>query len=79
MSKKLKLTPLFPLSIKPARVGVYQHKFKNDRCTYFSRWNGKYWCGNRNLLSEAGSVEDKSHAAYGTAFVGWRGLAVKHG
>jgi hypothetical protein len=75
MSKKQpELTPLYPRSAKPARVGVYQHEFTDTTATYFSLWNGKFWCANRGHPQEASSMYAKSQSAYETAFKGWRGL-----
>lgn len=78
MSKKQpKLTPLFPPSVYPERVGIYQHEFFGDCQKYFSYWNGDFWLANAWALDDAAEKTAKSNSAYGPDFAGWRGLAVK--
>lgn len=38
----MKLTPWFPGTVKPVRVGVYERKFPNGWRSY-NYWNGKAW------------------------------------
>ena len=38
----MKLTPWFPGTVKPARVGVYEREYGQDDFLY-CRWDGKYW------------------------------------
>ena len=64
-----KLTPWFPLEVKPVRRGVYETEF--DTFRGFSRWTGKKWANQdpaaerARLLPASGAVQDKR----------WRGLA----
>jgi hypothetical protein len=79
MSKKLTgvstirlavLTPWFPGSMVPARVGVYQRDIFKDSTSY-SRWDGQDWYAYSGNPSAAALMQTVSaiHSAR------WRGLA----
>ena len=40
----MKLTPWFPGTVKPVRVGVYEREYRCSRRIY-NYWNGKTWSG----------------------------------
>jgi hypothetical protein len=68
---KPKLTPWFPGTVKPARVGVYERKHAEGVYAW-SRWSGKYWIATAWLRAEnANARRGKS----GYQALPWRGLA----
>lgn len=38
----MKLTPWFPGTVNPVRVGVYERKYNTNK-TFYCHWNGEYW------------------------------------
>ena len=73
MNKQPKLTGLYPLSIKPVRVGVYVVEFSYSRKRHFARWNGKFWCAASYERDVAAEEKRRSFAVYDLYFAGWRG------
>ena len=70
----MKLTPWFPLNIKPVRSGVYNTSLGN-KTPYlgFSHWNGRRWS------DTCASIEGANQAIRGNGMQDkkWRGLAAK--
>lgn len=69
----MKLTPWFPASVKPARVGVYEKRTSGHHATQWAGWDGRVWnvlC----LTPEEAAAEMDGHP---TCFPDdeWRGLA----
>ena len=74
-TKNLKLTPWFPNSIKPVRVGVYEIRnpwpVKNPGKTTFRYWNGQAWglaCSLPSLCRPG------NYWKHGENMTGWRGI-----
>lgn len=71
----MKTTKWFPVTVNPARKGIYQitNKFGN---LFWAFWNGKYW-GNVCVGFEAALdlKREKSDFMYEPTQVKWRGLA----
>jgi hypothetical protein len=72
-----KLTPWFPKSVAPVRIGVYETDFSSGM--RFSHFDGKHWNG---CWSESEWAQDEcdyfaKHGTEGCASGGfrWRGLA----
>lgn len=71
----MKLTPWFPKSIKPVRVGVYQIRDpwtqQSIGKTTFRHWNGRRWglaCSDPSLCRPA------NYWNHGQEMTGWRGI-----
>lgn len=71
---KPKLTPLFPMSVKPARRGVYQFKYGTGFVRY-SMWDGVAWRMTRSEIKNAPRSVEYSYDAGNGMAIGWRGLA----
>lgn len=70
----MKLTPWFPNSIKPVRVGVYEIRgvagvSKTERV--YRCWNGRMWGYAEYIPSRCKPVDAWDH---GENMTGWRGI-----
>lgn len=72
MSKKL--TPWFPASITPERVGVYEIYNETLGGVCFSYFDGTFWRGGWSSISRA-DKHSKWEYHYGLPGQSWRGLA----
>ena len=78
MSEK-QLTPWFPGTTKPSRVGVYERDFFDGCAFAYSLWDGHRWLTGMTSLSAASRAKEESayqpHNGYPDFL--WRGLANK--
>jgi hypothetical protein len=76
MSRKPKLTPWFPASVKPARVGVYNVDTL-ELGDIYRYWDGRHW--SFFGLSPDGAMTQHAHGNIFTngRLFPWRGLAEK--
>ena len=66
----MKLTPWFPGTVKPVRVGVYERKYRNGWRAYCS-WTGKAWSSPSSAPKEAAMIKFSRSANQN---VSWRGV-----
>jgi hypothetical protein len=72
---KSKLTPFFPMNIKPVHIGVYLvQPYNHNGYKYYSKWNGKYWNFIDVSIQGADSEKTKSISCHNGQVIGWRGL-----
>ncbi len=72
----MKRTPWFPLTVKPARVGVYELRTA-WLSIHYSKWDGSMW---RSLCGSSGAANAQSQPSKWVAdgdCNGWRGLTKK--
>lgn len=69
-----KLTPWFPGSVKPVRVGVYERDYDRGYPVY-SRWDGKHWLWTYDSSRQA-AIEQGKLSPFQN--IPWRGLAEEH-
>lgn len=69
------LTPPFPGSVKPARVGVYARWFHGGigKPPFYSRWDGRRWYA--TAPTPAIAQRQRAHSAMQN--LQWAGLATK--
>ena len=68
------MTDLFPMSINPVRVGVYQVIFATRCEKAYSRWDGNHWRAVSDRVPTAVITPRKSNWCYDGYVVGWQGL-----
>jgi hypothetical protein len=68
---KFKLTPWFPITINPVRIGVYDTKH-NATGPGFAYWNGEYWAPSCDTVRHAMLLSDKRAGFQNKV---WRGVA----
>ena len=67
----MKLTPWFPGTVKPVRVGVYERDYDTP-LPHYCYWNGKWWC--RLSFDPDDAMNQKGvKSVYET--LPWRGVA----
>ena len=66
----MKLTPWFPGSVKPARVGVYERECPNGWRSY-NYWTGKTW-SSPSPIPKGAEIFKSYRSAYQN--VRWRGV-----
>ena len=66
---KPKLTPWYPASIEPVRVGVYEFQFKHYPVIFFYEWDGCHFRVSDGIF--------KGKVIYCISGDKWRGLAAK--
>ena len=71
MASNKEMTPWFPASTPPERVGVYQ--IKSQHYTY-SKWDGKQWMLISVSIGKAKTEDRKSIAMYESYPTYWRGF-----
>jgi len=67
------MTDWFPVTIFPARIGVYEVRI-NDNPMEFAKWDGGKWCVVAYTVSGAKRKTDRSWAMYLATNVHWRGF-----
>ena len=65
----MKLTPWFPGTVKPMRVGVYERAYGEDDFLY-CHWDGKYWYAWAMTPKQA----EKAYALSALQNLPWRGV-----
>lgn len=68
------LTPWFPRSVKPARVGVYEIRGARFSGRNYRRWNGLGWGGTYAAPSKLAQTDTGTLYLHGQDMTGWRGL-----
>ena len=70
---KSKLTPWFPMSVNPVRVGVYKMETGSYYPRY-SKWDGTQWMFSCDSIQDASIMCSRSEDCYDGYITGWRGL-----
>ncbi len=66
----MKLTPWYPGTIKPVRVGVYERRYP-DGATLYSLWDGVQWY----WAWDTAALASREYKYTYTQTIPWRGVA----